>query len=218
MFKIMETAKAVEVYNQTGNEYYFRRENCRLAFYCDQITFTELGNAMKRGQTCEQVSIYFEQPERDAPKTMLSVFNALRPQNCAELIDLIRNDLPEFDRARSYTVRQLKAFNTFSPFVKIQPIKRPEKWTRAHIYKGLMAGQITAVQKYRYSDDYAFDASVNFFEGRHIDALDLARELVESGSDGYFIHEESHEGGKSVLTLSLWGFDSKRLIFTEKAA
>ena len=49
---------------------------------------------------------------------------------------------------------------------KIRPIKTPEKWTLPHVWKAILSGQIYMGQcDGRYTDDYAYDAAVDFKSG-----------------------------------------------------
>ena len=50
----------------------------------------------------------------------------------------------------------------------------------AQIAKALMAGQIAKVVcVYKYTDDYAYDAAANYCEGKTLEVMEMAKELVE---------------------------------------
>jgi len=211
---IIETAKGMSFYNRIGNEFYIKDQNVMISFYADSIRFVELENAMKPGKTCEVVSICFDRWNDE--KSFVGVMNELKPADIASLVQIIREELYEFENLASVYVKQRPSIKTFSPFVTVKPIKKPEKWTRTHVYKAIMSGQIqSAKQVYYYTDDYAGDAADNFRKGWKIDLYGLARELVSTSSDGYYIREDAERSAdeKTILRLNCYHFDSKELVF-----
>ncbi len=222
-FQIVEAAKDVPLVNQIGKEYFIENENCRLAFYVDEVVFVELKNAMRPGRTCERIQVTFENSNfhGDGPGTYIDMLNRLKIDNAAQLISIIRNDLYELEKYRGLYVAEKKASKVFSPFVKVKPISKPNSWTKAHVWKALLAGQIHDAQyDYYYTDDYADDSANNFRKGRPVDCMELARELIETSSSGYSVYERTDKSTpeETLLSLHLHGFDCKSLTFVNCTA
>lgn len=74
---------------------------------------------------------------------------------------------------------------------------KPEKWTLPHLIRALVHGQYDDLRcRGVYTDDYAYDAAVNFQEGL-IDANRLAKRIIESPS-GWWVGREDEKGEMSV--------------------
>src|SRR5690606_6225857 len=100
-------------------------------------------------------------------------------------------------------------------FVKIKPIKKPEKWTVAHVWKAILAGQIyKGVKDGYYTDDYAHDAAVNFKTGSRIHLPSLAKKVIENPS-GWRVYVDKEENGITQLSFNCHSFDCNTLYFDE---
>lgn len=102
-----------------------------------------------------------------------------------------------------------KAIRVFSPFAKVKPLPaKPAKWTVAHVVRALMAGQFSSLKcNGVYSDDYAYDAAVNFHQGEIKNAVAFARRIMENPS-GWWAHEDSDS-----VSICCHHFDSNEFVF-----
>ena len=194
----------------TYNSYYFMDINAYIHFYRDSAVIIDLTDALKTGKKCKRY--YIEHKEwrnegiwSDLVNNGITTFKELHNNVMAGLnIDTLK-----------VTITEEKAVNTFSPFVEIKPIKKPEKWTIAHVWKAILAGQIyKGVKDGRYTDDYAYDAAVNFQRGSRIHLPSLAKKVIESSS-GWRVCVNKEENGIIQLSFNCYSFDCNTLYFDE---
>ena len=184
--------------------------NTMSGYFADTNTFVninntgfhvyELENAMCAGKT---VTCYAGWLEASNENSMYQVLvNENQIDTFTKLIAAVRSgcSLQEINTKTS----EEKGIEVFSPFVQVTPIKTPSKWTRTHIWKALLTGQIYKAEcAYHYTDDYARDADVNFREGQPVDTISLGAELIEHASSSAYIHQpDSYEGKKCVFSYS----------------
>ena len=102
-----------------------------------------------------------------------------------------------------------QAIRIWSPFASVKPLPAaPKKWTVAHVVRALMAGQAVNLKcNGVYSDDYAYDAAVNFHQGPIKNAVAFARRIMESPS-GWWAMER---GG--WISICCHSFDSNEFQF-----
>lgn len=164
----------------SGRGYYSDINAC---VYCNREAayVVELDNAMKRGKECKCYSIYAN--GQDIHLYLLNECNVRTPK---DLYDLVRSgkELPAPGRL---SVREEKGVEVFSPFVSVKPLKEaPTKWKKGDLVKAIMSGQVfSGVLDQRLTDDYAYDAAVNFGSGRQIDLPGQAFDLVEGCRNCY---------------------------------
>jgi len=146
--------KIFENYTYTlinGRNNYFKDLNICFTKYYDAIYITDLENALKTGKECKEYIIKIEK-------------NKYMPYSKKFILDLKNG---KYDN--SVSIRTHKSIKIFTPFVKIKPIKIPTKWKISNIWKAILSGQITKItKKYRTTDDFAYDNSVNFEKGKKI--------------------------------------------------
>ena len=194
----------------TYNSYYFADINAYIHFYRDSAIVIDLTDALKAGKTCKRY--YIEHKEW---------------KNEGIWADLVNNGIKTFKDLYDRTITGLnintlkvttteeKAVNTFSPFVEIKPIKKPKKWTIAHVWKAILAGQIyKGVKDGHYTDDYAYDAVVNFQSGSRIHLPSLAKKVIENPS-GWRVYINKEEDGITRLSFNCHSFDCNTLYFDE---
>ena len=194
----------------TYNSYYFADINAYIHFYRDSAVLIDLTDALKAGKTCKRY--YIEHKEW---------------RNEGIWADLVNNGITTFKDLYNRTITGLnintlkvttteeKAINTFSPFVEIKPIKKPKKWTIAHVWKAILAGQIyKGVKDGYYTDDYAHDAAVNFQSGSRIHLPSLAKQIIEHPS-GWRVYVDKEENGITQLSCNCYSFDCNTLYFDE---
>lgn len=105
-----------------------------------------------------------------------------------------------------------QAIRVWSPFAKVKPLPQaPKKWTIPHVIRALMAGQFTYLKcNGVYTDDYAFDAAVNFQAGKIKNAVAFARRIMESPS-GWWTSERD-----GIVSICCHHFDSNEFKFSLK--
>lgn len=93
---------------------------------------------------------------------------------------------------------------------RLKPLtKQPKKWTLPMVVRALVNGQVSAYRKYKYTDDYAYDAASNYGEGAASN-LWLAERLVDS-PDGWWAAPD----GDKAITCACHHFESFCLTFTD---
>ena len=114
--------------------------------------------------------------------------------------EALRLDLHRGDR---------QAIRVWSPFATLNPLPcAPKKWTVAHVVRALMAGQYQSLKcNGVYTDDYAFDAGVNYQQGEIKNGVAFARRIMESPSGWW----ASERGG--VVSICCHHFDSNEFKF-----
>jgi hypothetical protein len=107
------------------------------------------------------------------------------------------------------------AIRVWSPFASVNPLPHaPKKWTVAHVVRALLAGQFSNLKcDGKYSDDYAYDAAVNFHIGefgqRPEAAIAFARRILESPS-GWWAYDRD---GSGRISICCHHFDSNSFKF-----
>lgn len=209
---IYEDSRDVSIFNLRKGGY-FKDLNVFVHGYADSIKVTFLDNAQKRGETCDKVSIYTAYNKVDDVQLYLA--NELDIHTVNDLCSAIKKERDLGDLEVSLSSQ--KGIETFSPFIEQKPIKTPKKWTKAAFQKALMSGQIFKGNlDYRYTDDYAYDAAYNFGEGRPINVIATAKDVIEgywSKSDYLYSGEPDKDG---VIAVSYSDHStSKTFLFLE---
>jgi hypothetical protein len=203
----------IEILNNHGG--YFFDEKAYIHSYTDSYVMYDLTNALQTGKTCTRYSITKKVWNNHEPIS-LDVYNKNKIRTFKELIQAVKADKELVDIKVQKSEK--KGIETFSPFVQIKPIKRPKKWTKAHVWKAILSGQIyKGEQNYYYTDDYAYDAAYNYKQGCSVDLIKLADELISSRSDGIRIYENDKSIDDGIVSLSVcnYSFDGKTLYFDE---
>lgn len=186
------------------NDGYFRDINAYVEVSTQRIAITDLTNAMLPGKTCKRIVL---QPEDEySPNVMhagLDTFRAVYDTF------FVREEKPDME-CRIWK-SDLKASRVFSPFRKIRPIKTPEKWTLPHVWKAILSGQIYMGQcDGRYTDDYAYDAAVDFKSGMELHLPSFARRLIEEPS-GWHVYPDKTRGNVTYLSVNCYSFNLNTL-------
>jgi len=218
MIKIHETLKNVDLFD-LRNDDYFRKENAKIRCYRDQIYITDLTNALKPGKNCVQyiisskyhtdhISCDFENWMKNKELDIIKIIKQLRTGNFS-----FNNNDPF-----GLNIVTKKSIRTFSPFIKVKPIKQPQKWTITHVWKAMLSGQINKGSiRQRLTDDYAYDAAVNFMEGVQVDCLEMAKELVENPS-GWWVSPRKETDKHIELSVCCHYFDLRTFYFDKTKA
>lgn len=199
-----------EILDKRGG--YFADENVYLHIYSNSIHMTNLSNALKTGKKCACYSLISK--SRDG-QLYCDLYNINKIKTFKTLIQSIKNET----ELQGFSVEKTeeKGIRTFSPFVEIKQIKIPNKWTKTHVWKAILAGQVyKGKTNYHYTDDYAYDYAYNYREGSRVNLISLAKDLIESSSDGWSIYPSENENDTLLIDVCEYSFDSKTLYFDEK--
>ena len=109
---------------------------------------------------------------------------------------------------------ELRSVRVWSPFAKVNPLsEKPKKWTVTHVVRALLSGQFTNLKcEGKYSDDYAYDAAVNFHIGDFsTHAVAFARRILESPSGWWAYQRDGHDD--NCVSICCHHFDSNSFTF-----
>ena len=214
-FQVPTTPELLTLLNQRGL-YYIQDANLSVSIWCDcwgaKVIICDLGNALRAGATCPQVTLQFENREHNddvGMRTMCAYLESYGVVACDfRRLHADVMALPWVDGRYGYgsiptalgfsaTRNDRKGVRTWSPFVSLAPLKAlPAKWTVAHVTRALCNGQFRELKcRGVYTDDYAGDAALDFRRGVISNGLAFARRIVESPS-GWWAH--GTDGGVSI--------------------
>ena len=183
---------------------YFQDIQAYMEVRVQQIRIVDLHNALTPGRECEQLVLQPHDPY--SSECLYSGLNTFR--DVYEKF-FVRRELPD---CHVYT-SALKSMNVFTPFKEIKPIKIPAKWTLPHVWKAILSGQIYEGHcAGRYTDDYAYDAAVNFRSGVQLYLPSFAKELIESPS-GWRVYADHTDGDQVQLSVDCYTFNLNTLQF-----
>jgi hypothetical protein len=202
----------ISLLNKYGS-FFFKEENLSITIFRDSLKIIDLSNAQKTGKTCKQVTLYnngFDY-ERSIGMDIEDAVQHIATHDF--LIDSLQD--PELITTLTDSVKvrveELKGVRVFSPFIQMKPIKEPKKWTIKHVIKAIYSNQLKHGQcKGRYTDDYAYDNSVNYRQGL-IDQLEFIKNIIESPS-GWRAWSEEREG-KIIVNVNCYSFNCNEFVF-----
>jgi hypothetical protein len=193
---------------------YFADINAYIHFYADSAVLIDLTNALKTGKECNRYLIS-KNVWDDRKSVITELWNIAKIETVKAFYDAIITNSLNIETLKVETGSQ-KSINTFSPFVEIKPIKTPSKWTIAHVWKAILAGQIyKGVKDGHYTDDYARDNANNFNKGCSLHTTTLANKLIEHPS-GWWVSVDKEENGIIQLSVNCHSFDYNTLYYDEK--
>lgn len=154
------------------------------------VNITLLDNAMKIGKNCRQFTL--QAATYDYDQHGYEVLQAIL-QNAdvdfAEFIKQLKEDSFTVPAGYQLILEERKGINTYSPFTKMNKVKLDASLTPLKLAKAIMAGQVKQVVcAGRYTDDYAYDAAVNFNKGVTKDLNELAKELIDDRGKGWWLN------------------------------
>jgi len=198
----------IEMPNNHGG--YFADIKAYIHFYGESAVIIDLVNALKTGKDCNRYSIRLANYDREK-SLPCELWNVNGIKTFKELFEAITTGKTLDNLAIESGIQ--KGIKTFSPFVEVKPIKTPSKWTVAHIWKAILSGQIyKGVKDGYYTDDYAGDAANNYGEGRKLDLIKLADEIIDSGK-GWSVQVENEKDGIIMLSFDCYSFNSNTLYY-----
>jgi len=189
------------------HEGYFADINAFVSVKPQRIVIKDLRNALTPGRECERLVL---EPENVYSSECL--FSGLNTFH--EVYDkfYVHGELPDCRAYRS----QIRSMQTFTPFKLIRPIQPPAKWTLPHVWKAILSGQVFDGQvDGRYTDDYAYDAAMNFRSGVKLHLPSFAQELIESPS-GWHVTASGQDDGIISLSVNCYSFHFNTLLFDTK--
>lgn len=108
-----------------------------------------------------------------------------------------------------------KSYIVFFPKDSIKISSRKwEKVNKGTITRGILSGQISlALMGYEFTDDYAFDAAVNFRKEQSLDLLQLAKELWELNGTPFYLGVNSEQSSNKYLIVDYCPHSNKKIKF-----
>lgn len=186
--------------------------------YIDQSTIycKDLTNAVRRGLECPiyQLSVrnshslgknWDGTPRSEHPIDLLVWLEEQHIPTVAALYQLIKESLES--EGIAYLTYSRRACDTYSPFTVVKPIQTPKKWTRTHVWKAILSGQIYCGKiNHIYTDDYRMDALRDNYEGVELSAeklIGMAKDLL-TGESRYSVSTTENEDGTAEIRLCDW--------------
>jgi hypothetical protein len=206
--------------NETFTNYadvYIKLFNIFYRLYNNVVYIIDITEALKIGKTCKKAIIDYKYGNN---MNMITVLKNIMEDNSIKDYKIffetaLKGNLNITDNNISYDIREVKAIETFTPFLEQKKIKIPTKWNIPHIYKAILSKQITEITKnYHYTDDYKSDAACNCGKGKKVDLMEFAKIMVED-KGGYWIQKESENEKQIILSVNCHTFDSNNLIFNK---
>lgn len=200
--------------------FYFEEHKMSYQMYRNSIRIMLLDNALAAGELCAEYVISSQGTAVDC----INVLSGLAGDySLAKLKGFLQSlkfqsdrygnmslDLDATGKVKvSLSYRQ--STRVYSPFAlhHLKPLKQaPKKWNLTYAKRALANGQFTNLKcTGRYSDDYAYDAAVNFGKGP-ISAMPLLQDLVTSPSGWRsYIDEDSGR-----VTVNCHHFDNNSFV------
>lgn len=192
---------------------YCQEENIRVSIMHEYLVITDLTNALAIGKNCKEVRI---RKKWDAADDCAIVnFMGWENNHFRAVMEEVDQDVI-LDDVEIY-LSERKGIETFSPFAleRMKPLKEtPKKWTVKHAIRALLNGQYTSFKcNGVYSDDYAYDAAVDFHRGEIQDVQGFCKGIIEHKS-GWWASDYKNTGCVAICCHS---FDSNEFIFSLKA-
>lgn len=181
---------------------YIEDLNVCLKKYRDRLSVIDLENAMKPGKTCIKYSLVSKRTNDFEWSGNFIVRYLLESMSIEEFVDNLKQGTLEVPQKLDFYTYEMKSVRTFSPFVKTKE-QDLDKLTVAKLPKAILAGQIEDVEcAGYYTDDYLRDYANNYSIGVKKDKMELAMELVEDGTQGWFLSKRVD----GVLSLHCYSF------------
>lgn len=182
----------------------------------------DLSNAFLRGKTCVKYRLTTEKPFSFS--TIIENNGSL--QRLFKKLEARESDIYERGQElSSYLLddsgvsltgyrREKKAIRVFSPIHldHVKPLtKEPKKWNIRLAMRALINGQFSTLKcNGKYSDDYAYDAAVNYHQGTIADHIYFAAKIIEDPS-GWRVYRD--RANKKKVHLNCHHFDTNEFIF-----
>ena len=186
-----------EILNMSGT-IYFKAENMKVSRWSgfDDWRVTDLTNALKPGKSCREYCLKSVSGGHGNLNTTNFIYSAFNGQldrlwiYCESLTfdhkyNPVRVTSPIEDDVEIYRT-DVQSIRVFSPFNlnNVKPLKSmPKKWTLTHVRSALVNGQFKDLKcNYVLTDDYAWDAAVNFKKGSIKAPIEFIKGIIENPS------------------------------------
>ncbi|MGP9039208.1 hypothetical protein ACT1WM_22290, partial [Bacillus stercoris] len=195
---------------------YVEAEKLAVSLYDNAMRIYSLTNALKRGKTVKKHVVNFFASTHIEEKEVIHMYmDSLNISFSELIIKAISNDLPDMEMGSNRSVNNIheeeKAVRVFSPFTKPKKVNPHTKWTIQKVAKAILAEQITkGVRRMTLTDDYAYDAAVNFRKGEIMDLVSFARDLIERPY-GWWVRVDEVTDKTMKLSVSCHHFDYRTL-------
>lgn len=217
---LKELEKAYTGFHETKTFYfgtvYVESEQLAVSVYDNAVVVRTLVNALKRGKSVVKHTVHFQTSSYWDERNVILEYMDFLKISFSELIErAVADDLPDMDEGSDRKAKNIreeeKAVRVFSPFAKPKKVNPHSKWTIEKVAKAILSGQVKqGIRDMRLTDDYAYDAAVNFRKGESVDLLDFAKELVESPS-GWWLRVDEANDDTIKLRVSCHHFDYRTL-------
>lgn len=213
----------------TYGKLYFEEHQMSYQMYRDSLRIMLLDDALAAGKTCAEYVIATQGYQGNTCDIInafakltgeFSLPNIKRHlQSLTFKADRYNNMSQNLDEEGKLTVSlsYRESNRTFSPFTleRLKPLKEvPKKWTLTYVKRALANNQFRNLRcNSRLSDDYAYDAAVNYHIGP-ISAMKMLQDLVESPS-GWWTSYDEKTGSVSICCHH---FDSNSFFLELKPA
>lgn len=205
-----------EITKENGNDWINKHElideknKIKMIVYSGSksIVLTDLTNAMQRGKTCERYSFNLQYNSQSySLENLIYHFGSVK-----NLFDYARSLTYTVHKWGGYDRREVQidgawidvyksveqSIRVFSPLTNLEPLKAlPKKWTVELALRAIANKQYVWFKcNGHYTDDYAFDAAVDFGRGEITDNLKFVKYVLQSPS-GWHVWPDSY-GGVSI--------------------
>ena len=193
---------------------YVKDENYFVGIYRDHIVFIDLTNAMRNGKVCRCTTMNISKMgERSAMMVLNGFIDDLPIERFFDNIRAGFYDGKRFEYANftlEFRAGTRKSNRVFTPFGAFKKVNLDKICRLNEVVKAILAGQIgEIICEGIYTDDYAYDAMINYNKGNNTDVISMAKELCEERSGWHIIEKNS----KSIL-IACHSFNYQRLMFT----
>ena len=199
------TFEFIKSLNDAKNGVYYQQDNTgkiEICCYVYDIKITDLENLIVYGKTNIQNSVKF----------LKNILDNLSIKDVKSLIDVFSNN----DDFYSYPLRKNEVFNPFIKEIegKLEIKIKKNKLTKPQIKKILSHKDTEVIISSKYSDDYAYDYEMNFFQGVKVSRLSALYDVFS-----YFDYACREKD--NTVTLVVAGYSktldikNKNLVFIE---
>lgn len=177
--------------NRMEHTTYIKEDNVKLFLGgFGYINITVLDNALKPGKLCQNYTLQSQSLEYNVSGYMV-LEKLLQERNItfSELVQQLKNDTFVVPEGYNLSKNVAKGVDTYSPFAKLKKTKIDNKLTPLKLAKAIISGQIAKIIcEGHYTDDYAYDAAVNYDKGKIKNQNELAEEIIKSKGQGWWIN------------------------------
>lgn len=199
---------AAEVSPHREHDGYFADIQAYIRHNHYSVTITDLTNALLPGKKCAYVTV----------STNNDAMNVLTVNDIKTYAEAYQRFFVERTVAPGCSLHtgERASIRTFTPFRQIKPIKTPAKWTLAHVWKAILAGQAYMGRvDGKYTDDYAGDAATNCRKGSGVHLPSFAKQLIQEPS-GWYVSPDKEQDGIIPLSVNCFSFDCRTVYFDAK--